>query len=98
MHLLDRPALRRGQARPVLWNGSLHELELAAGTVNRREVRELFSPGKRPITLVRRLASPSDRSSDANAASMLTRMWRWRTYALLLIGVIILVAVLVSGV
>lgn len=33
---------------------------------------------------------------DANAASMLTRVWRWRIYALVLIAVVVVVAALIS--
>ena len=54
---LEVLALELGEFDAV---GGVSDVEVENGP---DEVRQLVSPGKRPITLVRRLTSPSERSS-----------------------------------
>jgi hypothetical protein len=55
-HPLENLALELGELDAV---GGVGDVEVEDGPVS---VRQLVSPGKRPITLVRRLTSPSERS------------------------------------
>ncbi len=65
---------QRGSCRSV--SQSCRWWVISRSSSAQTSVRQLVSPGKRPIPLVRRLTSPSDRSS--RFVDRHRRQWRWR--------------------